>query len=761
MKTKAYISLFVWIIGIFFMGNITNATMYGNVDATSNANGTSNLTIGNTTLNLTPAQSDAIVNIYNNNSPAAAIALVNDLVTAANTWNGGGLVGQWYSWHETVSAIVTSTAIEMTCVNWATINVAYTITQSTPPTPAYTTPADTTPPPVITTSSTTSVGWSCSSYISHWIPSWSECGINSGWTPAGTITCLQTNSWAPVSADCGATTSTTTTTCVDGGCSPSTSSYCDSSNCLSSALQPAPTYDTKTVTMDLNSPTTTFNNAYANDSEFNVVRVGISGVTNQGRAITGWLTNGIFKNFSDTSSLSSNRINGGWKALNFADISSANISWAATSWYFEILPIKSRAPFVWKGTLSFQAGSTTMNLNNISYSFNKPFIWYIQTSEDNGVTWTGKSQIGTEMKHKLLLTQKSTMSWSGLSGYSLNDFSNAIQPFGAWLEMQSKSVMPSTLSSNTGTQFNARINTSDTATVLNKIPGLQINLPIITYTLWWEVVKYQLSEQDAWNDTSPIKTSGNEFLWVRVIGGIQWAGKSEFTWQKVNISSIATFEMRTELRKNAYNYTRSMQSGETVNGVKYIVGDITLSWSQDYETLVVKDGNVIITGDLNPSSKKFWIMVLKDGYDTINGFNWKGNIYIKPAVKKINAVMYADGAMVSVSNSGIPYLKDSSDRTYELRNQLFINGSLFTRNTIGGAILAGWKYILPGWSQLANTIPNFNTAMQYDLNYIRRWKVGCDTNANSSCIDFGEYSEPFIISYDARIQTSPVKLFSK
>lgn len=58
-------------------------------------------------------------------------------------------------------------------------------------------------------------------------------------------------------------------------------------------------------------------------------------------------------------------------------------------------------------------------------------------------------------------------------------------------------------------------------------------------------------------------------------------------------------------------------------------------------------------------------------------------MYIKPNVTKINAVIYADGALVSVDNSSLPYDIDSSDRTYGLKNQLIINGSLFTRNTIG------------------------------------------------------------------------------
>jgi hypothetical protein len=44
-------------------------------------------------------------------------------------------------------------------------------------------------------------------------------------------------------------------------------------------------------------------------------------------------------------------------------------------------------------------------------------------------------------------------------------------------------VSGATLTSKTGTEFFARINTSASATVLNQKPSLQINLPVVSYTL--------------------------------------------------------------------------------------------------------------------------------------------------------------------------------------------------------------------------------------------------------------------------------------
>ena len=198
-----------------------------------------------------------------------------------------------------------------------------------------------------------------------------------------------------------------------------------------------------------------------------------------------------------------------------------------------------------------------------------------------------------------------------------------------------------------------------------------------------------------------------------------------------------------------------MKSWEIVWWVKYVLGDTTLAWEINYETLVVVDGNVTITDNVNNSKKKFWIIVLKDNYDVNKDIEWKGNIYIKPNVTQINAIIYSDGALISTDNSWKVYSEDSSTRTANLNKQLILNGSVFTRNTIGWAILAWGKYILPWWVKT----DDFDKAMVYDLNYIRRWGNWCDKNNNSSCIDSWEYREPFIIKYDSRIQTAPIKLF--
>ncbi len=155
--------------------------------------------------------------------------------------------------------------------------------------------------------------------------------------------------------------------------------------------------------------------------------------------------------------------------------------------------------------------------------------------------------------------------------------------------------------------------------------------------------------------------------------------------------------MRTQIRKNAYEYIGSMSSGDVVNRVRYVAGDVRLSGSapSNYETLVVRDGNVIVDADFNSGNAKFGIIVLKDRYDTGTGYRDKGNVYITPNVTKLNAAIYADGGLISTNAAGTPYSQDSYERTRDLKNRLTLRGSVFTRNTVGGAILSGGYYLLP------------------------------------------------------------------
>lgn len=391
--------------------------------------------------------------------------------------------------------------------------------------------------------------------------------------------------------------------------------------------------------------------------------------------------------------------------------------------------------------------SVTLSLPDLN-AFKKTFKGQLQVSTNTWATWDWILELWTTLMYRLLISPLSSI-WA----YNIEDFYSSITSWNLNHSISEKSN-PINLTSNP--IFDANINTSESATSIDKNMKVVLSPnPVITYKLWWKDIRFRLTESEIdFSDLNPISiTWSSDFLWVKVIWNIQGSWKQEITGQISNFSDISQSTIRSIIRKNAFQYTQSMTTNQTLNWVKYVEWDITISWNQPYETLVVKNGNVIINWNLNPTKKKLWIIVLKDAYNTKTDYIKKWNVYITPLVTEINALFYADGWLISSKINGDVYDVDSSERTASLRKQLILNGSLFTKNTIGWSIFSGGNYKLPWW-EITNS---FNNAMIYDLNYVRRGKESCIPNFLWNC----KYDDAaFIIIYDSQYQKSPPKLFS-
>jgi hypothetical protein len=266
-------------------------------------------------------------------------------------------------------------------------------------------------------------------------------------------------------------------------------------------------------------------------------------------------------------------------------------------------------------------------------------------------------------------------------------------------------------------------------------PKIKSNNLEISYKLWWKNIKYYLDEfnMDSWN-------CNFETLGLKVIWTLQWDWKSGITWQKSNFSDLSKWKIRSNIRKNAYISIKNRVPW-IINGIKYVNWDITIPWNENYETLIVKNWNVIITWDLNTSNKQFWIIILSDNYDVNSDYKNKWNVYVNNSVKKINAIIYADWTFRSANSDWIAYNDNN------LENKLELYWSLFTRNTIGWAVIWNSNYTLPGGEQISD----YDLAEIYDLNYIRKVPKSCDGD------DTNDYS--FVIKYNPSINSNPPKLF--
>ena len=453
----------------------------------------------------------------------------------------------------------------------------------------------------------------------------------------------------------------------------------------------------------------------------------------------------------------------------------SNVSWSSDDNWEITFQLRSRAPWVFTNVFSFNLPDWNDSYQNIwpaikryvssddTNSFNRLFTWTLEVSDDDWVTWLALPSYGTELDYRLNILSPF---WISHLPTNVTSFTQSIRAYDEETSFVEGISAISWLATKNPT-FKARINTSGTAdefwTPWVKLSNQSNQSDVlISYNIGTNVITTYLSQNDSANDRTPISVvneSDDIFIWVKVIWLLQWLWNTVITWQDENISNIATSELRNQIRRNAVTQTRWMQNWQIINWVKYITWDITLSWEISwYETLVVSWWNVIINGDINTNQNTLWIIVLSDNYNPEIWYKNQWNVYITPNVSTIYAAIYADGALVSVNSSWVPYISDSAARNNDLRNQLYLKGSLFTRNTIGGWIINNWMYTLPWWSTIEANDDNFIHALSYDLNYIRRWRNDCIELESSPWVcRFTRWA--FIIENDPSFRINPPRLF--
>jgi len=372
--------------------------------------------------------------------------------------------------------------------------------------------------------------------------------------------------------------------------------------------------------------------------------------------------------------------------------------------------------------------------------FLKPFIWKLEVDSSEWTDWKPKIT-GHTQRYILTLENKTNLNVDWTVNISSSNIINKID----WHYWDNFSVTDNKFASNSDLilWFNAEIKADSNYL---KSPIIWTKDLKIEYTLWWKLVEYILSNStsvwEAWSVTEEAtelwELTGIEpeetTLGLKVVWTLEWDWKSDEVWQVSNFSDLSKWNIRAKIRRNAYKLIKNRKNNTVVNWVKYVEWDVELIWEQSYETLIVKDWNVLIKWDLNTNWKKFWIIVLKDNYRVQDWLNQKWNIFVKDNVSYINAILYADGWLFSTWT--------------DLSNQLVIKWSLFTRNTIWWGV---WDCTLPWWKADSSCI----LAKKYDLNYIRTW----NNNLVSSYHNWNE--DNFVIIHNPSIQTNPPKGFSE
>lgn len=440
--------------------------------------------------------------------------------------------------------------------------------------------------------------------------------------------------------------------------------------------------------------------------------------------------------------------------------------------------IKSLAPWVFTETFKLvfykwdDSYSDINNFQNISvttneYSkkFHRPYVWELNISNNGWVSWDAGPQPGTSQLYRLLVKRKSD-EWD-IEQFDVNDFTPEIS-----LVDDTNFVITDISSISHPTKyeyyFNVRIDYAPWASAIAVPSAIKVEYPELTYNnSAGNDVVYDLTTSDDPLDTTPIETTTWEaFEWVKIVWIKEWDGKEyfvdEYLGNEESFSTINKAVVRREIEKNIAEIISGIPDGkqwDVVNGVVYVEWrDLRYSqvssglWKND--TVVVKDGNFIIDENIDQT---LWIVTLKSGYNSTIDYETGWNVYVEKDVTYIDAIIYANGWLISADDNGDPYIQDSGTRTWDLNKQLVMKGTLFSRNTIAGAVYAWWSYFLPWWEETSD----FNNAMIYDLNYIRRWNGWWDPNGDDSGNIYNEwYSNPFVILYNPEVQINPPKWFS-
>ncbi|MBF0913774.1 hypothetical protein HXK64_02320, partial [Candidatus Gracilibacteria bacterium] len=579
-----------------------------------------------------------------------------------------------------------------------------------------------TPPPEVWTYS----GSGCSSYLDHWDLKWSSCAINSDWSGYSdpTVSCKQDSIETPIYRSCGywETSNYGGKRCVTSGCRPD---------------EKKPNRPPKYYNIGLDYIGNNCSSAYADAVSSCAFSFQLVGSPAEGLSGFSGLA---LRNFT----YSGGHIN----QLNQSGESGVSISNTSIGGYSASASATSVVPFSDSGTLSFdirgKSGFSRVGYNSIGLTFIKPAVMSALTIHAVGQE-SKNPEVGRDQKYNIGLESLGNLNHvnSGYLGLESKHISIA-DPHQAIFQNINKNnlnfTVPNTTLVNAFNQtLDVKIESKDK--ILSAIAVKVLDMPI-SYVIKGKRVHYIVEGKKINGDSAMlIKGCEKRTLGVKILGTGKHQGKGDKTGQDTDFVNLNQEEVRKNIHKNANDLIRNRDTGKKINQVYF--NDKTTIYSNisndlaDGDTVIIKNGNFVIDQNID---KQIGIIVLKDGYNVSPETPDGGNIFITKDVTNIKAYIYSDGAIMSKDVNGKNY-KDE-----ELAIPLAINGSIFSRNTIGGAVagIGDNKYLLPGGKKTSD----FKLAEKYDLNYLRKAKL---------C---GEQDFSLKLNYESGIQSNPPKGFT-
>ena len=276
---------------------------------------------------------------------------------------------------------------------------------------------------------------------------------------------------------------------------------------------------------------------------------------------------------------------------------------------------------------------------------------------------------------------------------------------------------------------------------------------------------------------------------ANISGNILTTGKTAIQSDEstaLDLGGVEVKDIRQETTANAYEIVRGMDPIDLEDGIQAVsfpagkdvvyykegtvkIGPLTgESAFSGVKTIVIEDGNLLIAGDMEYAGATDSLGVILIN-SNIGEKPDTGNIFVNKDVKKFVGTYFADGSLTSTTKTGQgtskPSINDSLDRDADrggvLNKQLLLEGTLFTKNTLGGSYLDPMQNPWGEEDDIAD-------AQKYDLHFVRRYSPLLFTDENEKlehCVNVSETEcdpegSSFLIRPDNRVQFFPPPGFS-
>ena len=198
-------------------------------------------------------------------------------------------------------------------------------------------------------------------------------------------------------------------------------------------------------------------------------------------------------------------------------------------------------------------------------------------------------------------------------------------------------------------------------------------------------------------------------------------GSTETIVSRNNIyAQVVRYTLGQEASSGFLNSTMEPSSGllSLMNGrLIYAEGNVTVRGSSDFsdKTLVVVGGDIYIDGDVEGGQLGL-IALTSEGVG--------GNVYVAPSVRELHANLFLDGGFFSYDGEGAVTGEptwNEAVRLVLLRDQLYLKGSLVSRNTVHGSSNVDEDGTYELGDGTATT--DFSVAREHDLNALRQFRL--------------------------------------